>query len=701
MTAAGRHTFPSNEGNPKAMTKTILLATTAILFTGGSAFAQTTPAPSEAANPPQAEASQQGVLVFTPDFFADQRPNTALDMVNRIPGFSVQDGDGSRGFEGAVGNILINGARPASKNDAGSSVLGRTLVAQVERIELVRGGAPGIDMQGYSVVVNVVTKAQSSVEHILTSNYFLFEGGQDVANGSYQFTARDGDRVWGFTLSDGVSTSDANGVGRVIRTRPDGTVLRDEGYFNDQQGGGQGVRGNYANAFMGGKIDLTARLGQNDYRNWSRQDAPGVLRENSYEEDGTNGEVGAVFTRPMRDGLVSETRFIREWSDFDSASVSATRLGAVDSPGQRFESTGESSETILRSLLRWERSSSMTIEAGGEVAYNMLSVDQAFSVGGTNVPLPSASVTVEEIRGEAFTKATWRVRPNLTVEGGLRLEGSTITQSGDADQEKSFFFAKPRVQVTWTPMPQNQVRFRFERELGQLDFGDFAASSELEDDNVFGGNVDLEPEQRWISEITYERRFLGDGIVSVGYRHDEIIDVIDRLPLPGNLSATGNIGDGTLDQLAVNVVVPLDWTGFSGGQFAFRNTWNKTEVTDPTTGQTRPISGVRPSQPGFTISQDITAWKINWAVTYLDSLQQISYDPDQTSGFRGHDYFEAYAEYKPTPSLSFRAQVNVWDDFVVERTVYADRSAARPIEFVELRPVDPRTFWSLRVKKTF
>ena len=688
------------------MTKTILLATTAILFAAPGASAQTAPAqtppaPSEAANPPQAEAGQQGVLVFTPDFFADQRPNTALDMVNRIPGFSVQDGDGSRGFEGSVGNVLINGARPASKNDTGSNVLGRTLVAQVERIELVRGGAPGIDMQGYSVVVNVITRTQSSVEQILTGTAFLFEGGQDAYNGSYQFTARDGDRTWGFTLSDGVSISDSNGVGRVVRTRPDGTVLRDEGYANDQQGGGQSVRGNYADAFLGGKIDLTGRIGQNDYRNWSRQDAPGVLRQNGYEEDGTSGEVGVVFTRPLRDGLVSETRFIREWSDFDSASVSSTRLGAADSPEQRFESAGESSETILRSLLRWERSSSMTVEAGGEVAYNMLEVAQAFSVGGVGVPLPSASVTVEETRGEAFGKATWRVRPNLTVEGGLRLEGSTITQSGDADQEKSFFFAKPRVQVTWTPMPQNQVRFRFERELGQLDFGDFAASSELEDENVFGGNVDLEPEQRWISEITYERRFLGDGIVSVGYRHDEIIDVIDRLPLPGDLSATGNIGDGTLDQLAVNVVVPLDWTGFSGGQFGFRNTWNKTEVTDPTTGLSRPISGVRPSQPGFTLSQDITSWKLNWSVTYLDNLQQLYYDPDQTSGFRGNDYLEAFAEYKPTPTLSIRAQVNVWNDFVVERTVFADRTVARPVEFVELRPVDPRTFWQIRVRKTF
>ena len=688
------------------MTKTILLATTAIIFSAGGALAQTAPQnapPSPAsANPaPAADPSQQGVLVFTPDFFADQRPNTALDMVNRIPGFSVQDGDGSRGFEGAVGNILINGARPASKNDAGSNVLGRTPVTQVERIELIRGGAPGIDMQGYSVVVNVITRTQSSREHILTGTAFLFEGGQDAANGSYQFTARDGERVMGFTLSDGVSVNDSNGVGRVIRTRPDGTVLRDEGYFNDQQGGGQSIRGNYANAFLGGKIDLTGRVGQNDYSQWSRQDAPGTLRDNRFDEEGTSGEVGAVFTRPMREGLVSETRFIREWGDFENASLSNNRVGAVVSPEQRFESEGSSSETILRSLLRWERSSSMTIEGGGEVAYNMLEVDQAFLQGGVAVPLPSDQIKVEETRGELFAKTTWRVRPNLTIEGGLRLEASTITQSGDADQEKSFFFAKPRVQVTWTPMSRNQLRFRFERELGQLDFGDFAASADLGDDQVFGGNVDLEPEQRWISELVYERRFLGDGIVSVGYRHDEIIGVIDRLPLPGNLSATGNIGDGTLDQLAVNVVVPLDWTGFSGGQFAFRNTWNNTAVTDPTTGRERQISGVRASQPGFTISQDITSWKVNWSATYLEGLRQFSYDPDQTSGFTGSDYFEGFVEYKPTPTLSVMVKVNVWNDFQIERIQYADRTPARPIAFTELRPIDPRTFWQIRVRKTF
>lgn len=696
------------------MSKTILLATTAILLSGGAAAAQ---APSDGPEPqvaqapvptgptsqaPQTDAAQQGVLVFTPDFFAEQRPNTALDMVSRVPGFSVNDGSGNRGFEGAVGNILVNNARPASKNDTGSNVLSRTSASQVERIELIRGGAPGIDMQGYSVVVNVILKTENTRQSILTTSGYFFEGGRDQFNGSYQFTAREGERTWGITLSDGLSMSDSNGVGLVVRTDPNGNVIRREDYFNDSWGGGQSARGNYAGPLLGGKIDLTARYGINDYQNINLQTATDVRRESQYAEDGDSGEVGAVYTRPLSARLNLETRLIHEWSSFDSASTSRTRLGAVDDPEQAFMAAGDSSESILRGLVRFEHSPALTFETGGEVAYNMLEVDQAFTVGGTPVPLPSASVKVEETRGEVFSKGTWRIRPQLTLEGSLRLESSTISQSGDAEQEKSFFFAKPRFLATWTPMANNQVRLRFEREVGQLDFGDFAASADLDDENVFGGNVDLEPEQRWISELIYERRFWGDGIVSIGARHDEISDAIDVIPLDQGLSAVGNIGDATLDQLAVTVAVPTDKLGVSGGMFRFRNTWNHTEVTDPTTGETRPISNVRASQATISFEQDITSWKLQWGAAYIPLLTgQWSYDPDQTSGWRGHDYFEAWAEYKPTATLSIRAQVNIWNDFDVQRTVYADRTAARPVGFVEHRYIDPRTFFQVRVRKTF
>ncbi|WP_295192520.1 TonB-dependent siderophore receptor [uncultured Brevundimonas sp.] len=694
------------------MTKTLLLASTALLFTAGAAFAADAsnadkpqvaeaPVPTGPTNQaPLADASQRGVLVFTPDFFAAQRPNTALDMVNRVPGFSIDNGSGARGFEGAVGNVLINNNRPASKNDSGSNVLGRTLANQVERIELIRGGAPGIDMQGYSVVVNVILKTTDSRQSILTWNAMLFEGGHDIYGGSYQFTQNKGDRSWGVTLSDGMGSSDSNGVGRSIRRNAAGDVIRDERFENDGWGGGQSIRGNYTGPVFGGKLEGTARYGLNDYQNWTELSSPTSLRRSDYAEDGDSGELGLTWTRTLNPRWTLETRLIHEFSSFDSVSGSNETLNGTAAPEQQFKSDGDSSESILRALVRHERSPALTIEAGAEIAYNMLDVNQAFTIGGVGVPLPSASVKVEETRGEAFSKATWRINPKLTLEGGVRLEASTISQSGDADQEKSFFFAKPRLLATWTPMANNQLRFRFERELGQLDFGDFAASAELSDGTVFGGNVDLEPEQRWISELSYERRFWGEGVVSIGYRHDRIIDVIDRLPLPGGLSATGNIGDGTLDQLSLNVVVPLDKVGISGARFTFQNDWNKTSVTDPTTGEDRRISGVRPSQANVGFQQDITSWKTQWGINWLPRLGQATYDPDQTFAWRGADYLEAFVEYKPSPTLSLRAQLNLWDDFTQQRTVYATRNP-RTVAFVEERSIDPRTFVSLRVRKTF
>ncbi len=649
---------------------------------------------------PAVDQAQAGVLVFEPAFFADQRPNTALDMVGRVPGFRIMDGTGARGFEGAVGNILINGARPASKNDTGSSVLSRTPADRVVRIELVRGGAPGIDMQGYAVVANVILSTTSSREHILSSNAIFFDGGQDLFGGSYQFTARDGERTWGVTLSDGVGMSDSNGEGRVLRRRPDGTVLRDESFYNDGYGGGTSIRGNYAGPLWGGKIDATARLGVNDWHSIVRQDAPRIERRSQADNDGRSGEVGLTYARPIRDRWSAEGRLIHEFGTFENVSSSQDVLGGVAGPRQLFTAEGDQSETILRSTVRHERSPRLTLEMGAEAAYNMLDIGQAFSIDGTPIPLPSASVKVEETRGEIFSKATFRWRPDLTLEGGLRLEASTISQSGDADQEKSLYYAKPRLQATWTPGEGNQVRLRFEREVGQLDFEDFAASAELGDDNVYGGNINLEPEQRWISEVTYERRFWGEGVVTIAYRHDEIIDVIDRLPLPDGLSAVGNIGDGTLDQLSLNVLVPLDRIGFSGGRFSFRNDWNRTEVTDPTTGERRPISGVRPRQAVISLSQDITSWKINWSAAWIPRLGQSTYDPDHVFHWRGEDYFELMAEYKPTDSLSIRAQVNLWDTFDQDRTVFADRET-RAVAYVEERFIDPRTFWQIRVRKTF
>lgn len=703
------------------MTKTMLMATAAMLCFASAAHAgdadKATTAPAaptatqEAAQTPVPtgptdkapldDASQRGVLVFQPEFFAAQRPNTAQDMVNRVPGFIINDGAGTRGFEGAVGNVLINGDRPASKNDTSSNVLGRIPANRVERIELIRGGAPGVDMQGYSVIVNVILKKGVSRQSILTWNAMLFDGGQDLYGGSYQFTATNGDKTWSVTLSDGMSSSDSNGPGTNVRHDGTGKLIRDEKYLNDGYGGGRSVRGNLSTPFKGGKLETTARFGVNDWQQWQQLSSPVALRRSDYAEESHSGELGLTYTRPLAPRWVLETRAMYSFENFDNASTSDETLNGAASPQQRFTADGDDSESILRGLLRHDYNKAITIEAGAEVAYNMLDVKQAYSVGGAPVALPSASVKVEELRGEAFTKATWRVNPKLTLEGGLRLEKSTIKQSGDASNEKSFFYAKPRFLATWTPVANNQLRVRFERELGQLDFEDFAASSDLEDETVYGGNVDLKPEQRWISEIGYERRFWGEGVISITYRHDEIIGVIDRLPLPDNLSATGNIGDGTLDRLSLNIVVPTDKLGVKGGRFTFKNDWNETHVKDPTTGKDRPITKVRPTQANIGFQQDLPRRRIQWGINWLPLLGQGTYDVDQTNVWRGSNYYEAFTEYKPTPTLAIRAQLNIWDDYTIRRTVFANRAPERAVAYVEDRAINPRTFVSLRVRKTF
>ena len=115
-----------------------------------------------AQDPPQlaqgAPTAASGIIAYPISFFIEYRPTTASDVVGRIPGFTYKAGDDVRGFGGAAGNVLIDGERPSSKAVTLDEALKRIPVAQIERVELIRGGAPGIDMQGQAVLANVIRR---------------------------------------------------------------------------------------------------------------------------------------------------------------------------------------------------------------------------------------------------------------------------------------------------------------------------------------------------------------------------------------------------------------------------------------------------------------------------------------------------------------------------------------------------------------
>ncbi|MEN1729173.1 MAG: TonB-dependent receptor plug domain-containing protein [Pseudomonadota bacterium] len=96
---------------------------------------------------------------YEAQFFDPYAPVTALDMVNNLPGFNLDNGDsGSRGFGGAAGNILINGERVSAKSESPSDLLSRIPAADVERIIVIRGQVGGTDLRGQSVIADVIRR---------------------------------------------------------------------------------------------------------------------------------------------------------------------------------------------------------------------------------------------------------------------------------------------------------------------------------------------------------------------------------------------------------------------------------------------------------------------------------------------------------------------------------------------------------------
>lgn len=137
-----------------------------------------------------------GVISYPPAFFAAQQPANASEMLARIPGFALDNGAAVRGFEGAGGNVLVDGQRPASKTESIDAILGRIPASQVERIDIVRGGAPGIDMQGKAMIANVILRKGRGTHAQLEANASQLPDGRTVGDLEWQASGGFRDHAW-------------------------------------------------------------------------------------------------------------------------------------------------------------------------------------------------------------------------------------------------------------------------------------------------------------------------------------------------------------------------------------------------------------------------------------------------------------------------------------------------------------------------
>lgn len=578
----------------------------------------------------------EGVQVFEGAFFKQYNPVTAADIVNRVPGFEIDDGEALRGFGATAGNVLVNGERPSSKVLI-SEQLKRIPADSVLRVELVSGSASNMDARGQTQLVNVVLK-QSKAGGSPTT--FVFDL-RDI-----QYSERLG---WGVQLTktfalgeDADLTLDFQLPNLRGRTESFETVRNAAGaltLYREQIG-----QPNYIG--VQGSGVLKWRPSAQDTVSFNAQVAPTWNTTNiaSFNftpagnfAQGLTGEIDYPTNYTAEVGGDWEHRFSPELSVKAIALATFNEIEQDDlyqiylptgtaGPGglyntQTYNRTTEAGERVGRGFLTWRPDPAHTIDIGIEGAFNFrdTTLDIFNNLGGGPVPqaLPVSDTRVEETRIEPFVTDVWKLSPALTLETGFIFESSNIKQTGDEVKEREFSYPKPRAILTWQAGEGDQLRASITREVAQLDFAEFASSINVVDASSLIGNPDLEPEKSWRARAEWEHKFGARAAVTVAVFHDQVEDVQDFIPrtVPlGTFDAPGNIGDGTRTGIELRGALPIGEL-LPNAELRFSGLWQETDVTDPITGESRRFSGERDWNYNVSFRHDLPELKLAWGAS--------------------------------------------------------------------------------------
>lgn len=685
------------------------LALTGVAYAPNAA-AQTAPAQDAPAATSVPASATNDRIVYEAAFFARFNPQNAMDLVNNTPGFNLVFGDGRRGFSGSVSNVLIDGIRPTAKGEPIDAILQRIPVAQIQRVEVLRGAEVSGDASGQSQVVNIVrTPTAGGGTYELGIEY----SGQNMARPTPNFTAsynaRNGQLEWGVGVR--ILTTNRNLMGERRFYDADGTFGGSATWENPRDLWDPYYSANIAFPLAGGRFSATGMFNPDYYNSqgnnfdfFDETGAPeGTLRSH-WENGGTLSEIGLNYDRdfgPWAFAMVGlRTQHPNQYYE---RAVSTDDLGAVQTTV--VDSKSEPIETILRGTLSRSFGTQHRIEFGGEGALNTLDSEFVLTIddgGGPDVIfIPNSNVTVEEERAEYFVAHTWRPNDRWSVDSRLAYETSTLTFTGTDSDGTELAFWKPSIQLSRSIWGNSQLRFRYYRDVGQLDFDDFVSSTSISDNLIDGGNPELEPQSDWRAELGADLRFAGGTTLGLVLTHHDIENVNDLVALTNNngtpddtsddetFDAPGNIGDAEAWSLDLNLTTPIPFIPNSRltveGEF-----WN-TDVTDPVTGRQRIISYQPESEVDIGFRQDFPEQRWSWGIEAYKQGEVQGYRLNEVDTQEEGPWVDLWWE---TTALPHNMKLRLWAANILDGEVHRTRRFFDPDRtgVFDSRIVDFRTF---------
>ncbi|MCU0881535.1 MAG: hypothetical protein MUF14_02575, partial [Hyphomonadaceae bacterium] len=421
------------------------------------------------------------------------------------------------------------------------------------------------------------------------------------------------------------------------------------------------------------------------------------------EGDGWAWEIGGDLTRTLA-GWETRLALLAKREGEENLSQAGFNLVGRPLAYDRFSADAEAFEQIARVTTK-RTFGDHQFEFGGEFARNGLEIGSVFATGdGINFISQPGSISnteVEEARWEAFVANTWTISPTLSLETTLTNEWSTITQSGDAAQERSFTYLKPRVKLTWQPNSRWTVRGEVERGVGQLDFGAFADSAQVGDGNQNRGNPNLRPQQATTAQVTVERRWGRRGSLTATYVVEDITDHLTLVFL-GNNIGLGNVPDATRHGYNINATIPLDGL-LAGLETDFSWRWRNSEVLDPLSGRERNFGGWNGKSFEAGVRRDVPGGLWRYGAWYWRGDHSFQYRPTQEFEWKPLEFWGAWIERRNVFGMSVEVGVETpfGNTFRRYRYDYTPDRRTGQISQVQYRDRDSGYELYLELKRTF
>lgn len=568
--------------------------------------------------------------VYTAESFVQFAPRTALEMVERVPGFSIEDDDdGSRGFGQATGNVLINGQRVSGKSNGAESALGRIATANVARIELLDGttlGIPGLSGQ----VVNVITRDTSGVSGTWHWKGRVRENLPPTYN-DMALSLSGGTRALSWTMEAESTPERGADAGPERITDAAGALIetRKEDYTHVAEYAS--LAGSLAWKPVGGAIaNLSAKVGvyEPDDKETSKLfpvGDPEGRRLYQGSEDEKTAELGADYAFDLGPGRLKAITLVRREESPTTDRVRGGNLNGSNMFDSIFTQTVYEGEYILRGEYAWVPAPGRDWQVSLEGAFNFLEAQsQLFASEGGAPPseiiLPNANSRVEEKRGELTVTHGRALSKKVSLQVSLGAEMSELSQTGDAENVRRFTRPKGFASLSWQVDPSLKLVTRLDREVGQLDFFDFISSVNLNQGNGSQGNSEIVPEQSWKVSLSAEKDFYDWGATTLTVFGADIEDIVDRVPIgtgdgPGNLDSAWRVGAD------MDATVKFAKLGLAGTLLTFHGEWRDSRVADPLTGLDRPVNGDEVYYFNAELRRDIP--QTDWAVgLFLESYNE-------------------------------------------------------------------------------